>query len=122
MPVSHQGPSRNHRRFLEALESEAHSVWVNESLVTNFVAVEITFCVDSTFHNIPDIDNILKPILDALESVVYDDDNRVSDIICRKRFLGFELAIREPSPMLMQVFGQARNRPFVHIRVTEAPL
>lgn len=122
MPVSLQGAPRNRRRFLEALESAAGAVWGDESLVRSFVAVEITFCVDSTFHNIPDIDNILKPILDTLKSLVYDDDNRVSDIICRKRFLGVALAIREPSPMLMQVFGQAGNRPFVHIRVTEAPI
>ena len=34
-----------------------------------------------------DVDNIPKPILDALKGLVYSDDSHVSDLLCRKRDL-----------------------------------
>ena len=48
-----------------------------------------------------DIDNVPKPILDALKGVVFEDDSQVTDLICRKRY----------SP----------NNEFVSINVSEAP-
>ena len=29
-----------------------------------------------------DVDNILKPILDALKGLLYMDDNQITDILC----------------------------------------
>jgi Holliday junction resolvase RusA-like endonuclease len=34
-----------------------------------------------------DIDNIPKPISDALQGLVYLDDEQVTDVLCRKRNL-----------------------------------
>ena len=33
----------------------------------------------------PDVDNIAKPIVDALKDVVYVDDARITDVLCRRR-------------------------------------
>ena len=33
----------------------------------------------------PDVDNIAKPITDALKGVVYADDAHVTDVLCRRR-------------------------------------
>ena len=32
-----------------------------------------------------DVDNIPKPILDALSGLVYADDRQITDLVCRKR-------------------------------------
>lgn len=40
-----------------------------------------------------DVDNIPKPISDALNGLAYFDDEQITDIICRKRYLGDDLRI-----------------------------
>ena len=120
MPVSLQGSTRNRRRFQQSLRDEALQIWGDGPTVRDFVAVEILFWVNSGTKNIPDINNVLKPILDALKNLVYDDDDQVTDIICRKRFFGSELASPDPSPTLLGCY--TATTPFVYIRLTEAPI
>ena len=45
-----------------------------------------------------DIDNLPKPISDALKGLVYLDDEQVTDIVCRKRNLNRELPKAPRSP------------------------
>ncbi len=66
-----------------------------------------------------DVDNIPKPISDALNELAYKDDNQVSDLLCRKRNLNYDLRIQDPSPILARAF--LRREHFVHILVEEAP-
>ena len=41
-----------------------------------------------------DIDNLPKPISDALKGLVYLDDEQVTDIVCRKRNLNRDYELR----------------------------
>ena len=66
-----------------------------------------------------DVDNIPKPILDALVGLVYSDDSQVSDVICRKRDRDRNLSYRNPSPTLLA--SLQRPEQFLHIVVTDAP-
>lgn len=75
----------------------------------------ITYFYDG--HSL-DVDNIPKPILDALKGIVYDDDHQVSDLLCRKRELGGDLLIRNPSAAVLDSLGD--GEPFLHIGVAEA--
>lgn len=43
------------------------------------------FSAVMTLGDRPDIDGILKPILDAMQGIVYDDDRQVVDLCARKR-------------------------------------
>lgn len=66
-----------------------------------------------------DIDNLPKPIADALKGLVYRDDEQVTDIVCRKRNLNRELRIVNPSLVLSE--GFSRGNQFLYIVIEEAP-
>ena len=66
-----------------------------------------------------DVDNLPKPILDALKGLVYSDDAQVSDLVCRKRDLNGDLRIQNPSSVLLQTLGHSEQ--FLHIAVDNAP-
>ena len=66
-----------------------------------------------------DIDNLTKPISDALKGLVYLDDEQVTDVLCRKRNLNSNLRIENPSRVLAE--GFSRGNEFLYITVEEAP-
>ena len=82
-PVSSQ--TRRRQRFHEwrqDLERAARLVWDTEVPVAVPVLVTITYFFDGTPV---DVDNIPKPILDALKGLVFRDDSQVYDLLCRKK-------------------------------------
>ena len=66
-----------------------------------------------------DLDNLAKPVLDALKGVVYEDDGQITDVAIRKRNMARDLRIVGPSPVLFDAFR--RGREFLYILVEEAP-
>lgn len=66
----------------------------------------------------PDVDNIPKPILDALKGLVYMDDEQVTDILCRKRSLNSDLRIENPSHMLAERIS--RGEVFLYVVIDYA--
>ncbi len=75
----------------------------------------ITYFFDSVAV---DVDNIPKPILDALKGLVYLDDEQVTDILCRKRNLNGNLRIENPSSVLTE--GLSRSSQFLYVTIEEA--
>ena len=73
------------------------------------------------FHNNRrfDLDNILKPILDAMNELIYEDDKQITDLHSHKRDLSADLEARNSSFVLSEAL--ARPTPFVHIIVDHAP-
>ena len=65
-----------------------------------------------------DVDNIPKPILDALKGLVYLDDEQVTDILCRKCNLNGSLRIENPSSVLAD--GLSHGSQFLYVMVEEA--
>lgn len=63
-----------------------------------------------------DSDNIVKPIADALEGIVYHSDNQVRDQESRKRDINGSYPIRGVSPIL--VLALCKGGEFVYVRVT----
>ena len=66
-----------------------------------------------------DLDNILKPILDAINGLIYEDDKQITDLHSHKRVLSADLEARSPSSVLSRAL--ARPTPIVHIIVDHAP-
>ena len=81
------------------------------------VAVVITYYYDGVS---PDVDNIVKPMLDALKGVVYEDDAQVIEAKSRKRSIDGSWRIRGVSSVLLQAF--ATGDDFVHVKVIEGPV
>ena len=65
-----------------------------------------------------DVDNMPKPILDALNGLVYADDRQITDLVCRKRDRNRDLQFENPSSVLVETLG--RSEQFLHITVANA--
>ena len=62
-----------------------------------------------------DVDNIIKPILDALKGLAFEDDNQIVDVICRKRQIDSSFRITKMSEVLAE--GFVGGKDFLHIRI-----
>lgn len=115
-PVSQQTRRRERlREWIEEVRRVATQAWpVGELPVTGPVSLTITY-----FYTLPmDVDNIPKPIADALAGLVYVSDDQVTDLVCRKRDLTSELRIAQPSSVLAD--GLNRGNEFLYIHVADA--
>lgn len=64
-----------------------------------------------------DVDNMIKLIQDALNGVVYTDDDQVVDVRAKVRSLGGSFRLLDPSPELATAV--ANGEDFIHVLVTE---
>lgn len=113
-PVSAQ--TRNRRR-LQNWKSEVKSaaqleLSASASIVNDDVTVTITYYYDGES---PDVDNIIKPIQDALIGIIYSDDNQVAETKSRKRSINASYKIRGVSAVLLAAFADGND--FIHIKV-----
>ena len=116
-PVSHQTRRRSRvREWTRKVQNVAESRWDTEPPVVGEVMVIITYLYNGTSM---DVDNLPKPILDALKGLVYSDDGQVSDLLCRKRDLNGDLRIQNPSSVLLETLRYSEQ--FLHIAVNDAP-
>jgi Holliday junction resolvase RusA-like endonuclease len=85
-PLSHQTKSRSNLQAWKVyVKGIANLHWSN-ALILNGTDLRLTLvylCDDSP----ADIDNIIKPIQDAMVGVVYEDDIQISDVDSHRRYL-----------------------------------
>ena len=115
-PVSQQARRRDRvRQWAEEVRSNADRVWGSGPPAVEALAVTITYLFDITPI---DVDNIPKPILDALKGMVFTDDSQVIDLHCRARQMTDNLQVSDPPAELVEHLRQ--SRPVVHVSVTHA--
>jgi crossover junction endodeoxyribonuclease RusA len=66
-----------------------------------------------------DIDNIVKPILDALKNHIYIDDRQIQRVLVQKFESGNAFSFRQPSPMLENALEQPK--PALYVRISNNP-
>lgn len=117
-PVSQQARRRERiREWRDQVRAIAEKQWPSEELpVTEPVMLTITYFYDKVAM---DVDNIPKPISDAMKGLVYLDDEQMTDILCRKRNLSSVLRVDNPSEILAE--GFSRGNEFLYIIVDTAP-
>ena len=117
-PVSQQ--TRNRQR-LRDWKSHVHDVarqrWGAGQPFVGEVSVSITYFFEGASI---DVDNMAKPILDAMKDLVFSDDSYVYDLLCRKRDLNGDVRIQDPSSVLLGALSDAEQ--FLQINVTESQI
>jgi Holliday junction resolvase RusA-like endonuclease len=116
-PVSQQ--TRRRERLKEwkiVVRQEAEKYWSSEQkIATGPVMLKITYFYDSVGM---DVDNIVKPIQDAMIGLAYIDDDQITDVLVRKRDLSGNFRVEDITPTLAE--GFARENEFLHIVVVNA--
>ena len=120
-PVSQQARKRGKgnpiQDWKKTVLQEAEKYWSSEQkTATGLVMLQITYFYDSVQI---DVDNIVKPIQDAIKGLAYVDDKQVSDLLVRKRNLSGNFRIENMTSTLAE--GFARGNEFLHIVVIDAP-
>ena len=117
-PVSQQARRREKvRNWRTYVRQAAKKYWSIENKVfTDYVMVEINYF----YEDVPlDIDNIIKPILDAIIGLVYLDDEQITDITVRKRNLFANSNINSTTSVLAE--GFRRGKEFLYVVVKASP-
>ena len=114
--LSQRGDRGNLEKWRKRVKNSAIQRWHGQPPVAEEIMVTVTcFHLPKKF----DIDNILKPILDAMSKLIYVDDKQITDLHCYKRVVRTDLEVRNPSSVLRDALG--RSAQFVHIVVADAP-
>jgi crossover junction endodeoxyribonuclease RusA len=117
-PVSQQTRRRQRLKvWKEIVRQEAEKYWsLKQKTATGSVMLQVTYFYDSVAM---DVDNIVKPIQDAIIGLAYVDDNQITDVLVRKRDLSGNFKIENMTSILAE--GFTRGNEFLHIVVTDAP-
>lgn len=118
VPVSLQTKNSQAKfNWKQKVLNEAIGLWKQGDLPsTDKLQVTIIYFYD-TIATI-DVDNMLKPIIDALISLIYVDDNQITDVIGRKRKIG-EYIVPNLSPLLTKSLKKSLD--FVYVQIELAP-
>lgn len=115
-PISQQARSGAVRFWQERIRQAAVAAWGSaEAASTQRLSIRIGyFYVESS----PDLDNILKPIIDALKGIVFVDDELIDDIVASKRPKEGSFRAANVSPILAEAL--VGNSDFIHVVVAVA--
>lgn len=117
-PVSQQTRRRERlKAWKTTVRQAAEKYWsVDQKPATGLVMLQITYFYDSVAM---DVDNLVKPIQDALVGLAYVDDNQVTDVLVRKRDLSGNFRVENMTSILAE--GFAGGNEFLYIVVSDAP-
>jgi crossover junction endodeoxyribonuclease RusA len=115
VPISNQSPGPNLQNWRAAVVAAARSGWSLPILAVNLKAVIINFYLG----NRPslDVDNMSKPILDAMEGVVYDNDRQITQAEITHVSIGSAFVFVGASKIIVASV-QAGNQ-FVYVRIDD---
>jgi len=113
-PVSQQTKNRARlQAWKQAVRNAAQSYWNAGDQPSKD---ELTIVVTNFYETAaPDVDNIVKPIQDALIGLVYGDDNQITDCYARKRKIDGAFKVKLLSRALAD--GFVNYIDFIHVKV-----
>ena len=115
-PVSLQSSSKGRQSWKERVRAGGSAAIPMDALqLTCPISVTIYYFPEGEMEG--DIDNIVKPILDAMNKLIYDDDHQVERVVVQRfaedNFYDF------PNPSSALVGAMISAGPAVYIRVTD---
>jgi crossover junction endodeoxyribonuclease RusA len=107
--------TKRYQKWIRTVKTAAQKYWLNSMSPSDSLAIIVHI---KNYYTLapPDVDNIIKPILDALNKVVYLDDQQVYKVISEKFDLSNIERIQNPSPLLAA--GLEKYTELLHIIVT----
>jgi hypothetical protein len=117
-PVSHQTSDRaNLKRWQAAVRAEAAKTWAAAPLTGRLKFLLINFHEGDTPPL--DDDNMVKPIRDALNQFVYEDDRQIRYSETLQVPIDDPVKIRKASAVLLAAYNQ--GGVFLYVRIEDAP-
>lgn len=118
-PISQQASAKSKLRWSEQIKKVAREA-VSRSVELSWLderplSVSIFYFAPAPIEG--DIDNIVKPILDALKGVTYMDDNVVERIISQKFEPDMDWSIEQPSSHLATALDT--DFPVLYVRIDD---
>ncbi len=107
--------ARRYQKWIRTVRAAAQKRWPNSRRPTDSQSVTVSIANYYTLSP-PDVDNIIKPILDALQTVVYVNDQQVYKVTSEKLDLLNLDRIRNPGPLLAAALEE--HTELLHITVT----
>lgn len=113
-PLSLQSKSGTRKRAYKARVAAAarSALPAGFAPTTDSVNIVITYYYEG---DTPDVDNIIKPIQDSLNGLVYIDDQQIADTRSRKREINSSYKIRNASLPIVQAFSNGAE--FIHVKI-----
>ena len=118
-PISHQTRNRERLAQWKAIVRRAAAArWnVADPPLEESLILTVVYYHDGIRVNI-DNDNLVKPIQDALQGLIYINDALITDTIIRKRDLNGSFRVRGMSRVLAE--GFIKGNEFLYVRVDRA--
>lgn len=118
-PVSHQSHNKaSLAAWRRDVRAAAEAKWASLPALTIPLKVTVVFYHDGAVVRLDD-DNMVKPIRDALNGLVYDDDGRITTTVVQKRPIDRPIIARRQSRVLLGAFADGVE--FVHVVVDYPP-
>jgi crossover junction endodeoxyribonuclease RusA len=117
-PVSHQTSDRaNLKAWKDKVKAEAAKTWTGAPLAVNLRFTLINFHEGDKPPM--DDDNMVKPIRDALNKFVYDDDRQIRHSETYHIPIDDPVRIRRASAILLAAFSKGDE--FLYVRIEDVP-
>lgn len=118
IPVSLQGSPRSKAAWRDTIKSAADEVIPGGSwALTDRLAVTIYYFPEGQM--LGDVDNIVKPILDAMIPYVYVDDSLIDRVVVQRFEVEHVFSFTDPTPALSAALLE--EGPALYIRITDDP-
>jgi crossover junction endodeoxyribonuclease RusA len=118
-PVSVQGRRRESLQQWQRRIIEASRNVLPEGHFASEQPISVTLYYFPSDPMQGDIDNIVKPILDAMSRHIYLDDHQVERLVIQKFEPGGAFSFSSPSSILLDALN--RPRPALYIRLSDDP-
>lgn len=116
VPVSSQGSPEGKAAWKNRIEQAVKAVLQEGHwLISRPLSLEILLLLDDDIQG--DLDNMIKPIQDAMNRVVYEDDHQFQDVRIAKYLPNRIMQLTSVSTTLASALAQ--DRPSVYIKIDE---
>lgn len=113
-PLSLQSKNKVRKRNYKAMIAHEATLCLPAGFnpTTDEVEIIITYYYE---NQAGDVDNIIKPIQDALNGIIYVDDAQVVDSRSRRKDINGSYRIRNASVKILE--GFCRGNDFIHVKI-----